>query len=156
MTSALRTDEASRIIRASKASIYHALLDPDARLVWLPPDGMTGRIETFEPRAGGRYRMVLTYEDPGRNAGKSARDSDVVEARFVELVPNERVVESIDFESEDPAFAGTMTLTWSLKSVDGGTEVRVTAANVPEGISAEDHEAGMKSSLENLARFVES
>ncbi|MQA92287.1 MAG: ATPase [Gemmatimonas sp.] len=150
-----RTDEVSMLIRAPKAIIYRALLDADARLAWLPPDGMTGRIERFDPRVGGGYRMVLTYRDPTGNAGKSAPDSDVVEARFVEFVPDERVVESIAFESEDAAIAGTMTMTWILMAVDDGTEVRVTAAQVPEGISAEDHRAGMRSSLRNLAAFVE-
>lgn len=149
-----RTDEVSMLIRAPKAIIYRALLDADARLAWLPPDGMIGRIERFDPRVGGEYRMVLTYKDPTGNAGKSAPDSDVVEARFLALVPDERVVEAIDFESEDPAFAGTMIMTWTLRAVDDGTEVRVTAAQVPEGISAEDHRAGMRSSLQNLAAFV--
>ena len=31
----------------------------------------------------------------------------------------------------------------------------MTAENVPPGISAEDHSAGVRSSLENLAAFVE-
>lgn len=150
-----RTDEVSMLIRAPKAIIYRALLDADARIAWLPPDGMTGRIESFDARVGGGYRMVLTYKDPTGNAGKSAPDSDVVEARFLELVPDERVVESIDFESEDAAFAGTMTMTWTLKAVDDCTDVRVTAAQVPVGISVEDHQAGMISSLQNLAAFVE-
>jgi uncharacterized protein YndB with AHSA1/START domain len=150
-----RTDEASMLIRAPKANIYRALLDANARLVWLPPKGMTGRIERFDPRAGGGYRMVLTYDDPMGSAGKSAPDSDVVEAQFLVLVPDERIVESIEFESEDAAFAGTMTMTWTLRTVDDGTEVRVMAAQVPEGISVEDHRAGMRSSLQNLAAFVE-
>jgi hypothetical protein len=58
------------------------------------------------------------------------------------------------FESEDPAFAGTMTMTWSMTAVDDGTEVGIVAENVPGGISAPAHEAGMKSSLANLARYV--
>ncbi|MEX2430526.1 MAG: SRPBCC family protein [Dehalococcoidia bacterium] len=150
-----RTDVASRVIRASEAAIYRALLDAEARRVWLPPKGMTGRFERFDPRAGGGYRMVLTYANPTEATGKSSDNSDVVQARFLELVPNKRVVESIDFESEDVAFAGTMTMTWVLTPAAGGAEGRVTAADVPIGISEEDHQAGMRSSLENLAAFVE-
>lgn len=150
-----RIDTATRVIRASAAPIYRALTDGEARGAWLPPEGMTARIEGFDPSPGGGYRMVLTYEDAGGGRGKSSEDSDVVECRFLELVPGERVVESVRFESEDTLFAGTMTMTWTLAGVPGGTEVRVTAADVPEGISAEDHRAGMTSSLENLAKFVE-
>lgn len=56
--------------------------------------------------------------------------------------------------SDDPAFAGTMTMTWTVRSVDGGTLVEITADDVPDAISAEDHAAGLASSLENLARHV--
>jgi hypothetical protein len=31
--------------------------------------------------------MVLTYADPSAAAGKSTADSDIVEARFVDIVP---------------------------------------------------------------------
>ena len=155
MTETRRTDEMWRLIRAPAAAIYRALLDRDARLTWLPPEGMTARIETFDARVGGGYRMVLTYRDAGHAAGKSSPDSDVVEARFTELLPDERVVEAVRFETDDPSLAKVMTMTWSLQPVGDGTNVRVTAVNVPERISERDHEAGMASSLANLARFVE-
>ena len=38
--------------------------------------------------------------------GKSAADPDVVDARFVEIVPDVRVVQQIEFVSEDPARRG--------------------------------------------------
>jgi hypothetical protein len=49
-----------------------------------------------------------------------------------------------------------MVMTWTLGPAAGGTLVTLTAENVPPGISAEDHSAGLASSLENLARFVEA
>jgi|SRR5690606_19243064 len=155
MTRSKRIDEGSRLILAPPAAIYRALLDAEARRVWLPPKGMTARIARVDPRAGGGYRMVLTYMDPSQATGESSDGLHVVGARFVELVPEQRVVEAVDFESDDPAFAGTMTMTWSLSSAGGGTDVRVTASDVPVGISAEDHQAGIRSTLENLAAFVE-
>lgn len=115
---------------------------------------MTGRFEVFDPRPGGVYRMSLSYEDSSLT-GKSGGGSDVVDRRFVELTPNVRVVQSDVFDSGDPAFAGTMTMTWELRPVDGGTEVIVLADDVPEGISAEDHLPGMNASLENLASFIQ-
>jgi uncharacterized protein YndB with AHSA1/START domain len=116
---------------------------------------MKAEIQRFEPREGGTYRMVLTYEEVEHTPGKSSEDSDVVEARFVELVPNVRVVQEIDFESNDPAFAGPMRMTWSLAPVPTGTEVAISCENVPDGIAKEDHAMGLRSSLENLAAFVE-
>lgn len=41
-------------------------------------------------------------------------------------------------------------------AAEGGTEVFVKADDVPQGISASDHEAGIASSLANLAAYVKA
>jgi uncharacterized protein YndB with AHSA1/START domain len=150
-----RTDTASRTIRATPRAVYSALVDPQALVLWLPPAGMSGNMEKFDLREGGVYRMVLTYEDVDPRTAKSSDNTDVVEARFTVLLPGERVAQQIDFESDDPAFAGTMTMIWDLKPVAGGTQITITAQNVPHGISKQDHDAGLNSSLENLANYLE-
>ena len=149
-----RTDCASRVIDASPQSIYRAFIDPEALASWLPPQGMTGRMHAFDARPGGSYRMTLTYRDAG-HAGKTSENSDTVGGRFLELVPNEKIVQEVEFQSDDAAFAGTMTMTWSIAAVPGGSEVTIRCENVPEGIRKEDHDAGLKSSLDNLAAFTE-
>jgi uncharacterized protein YndB with AHSA1/START domain len=150
-----RTDSASRLIAAPVAQVYAALVDPVALVSWMPPTGMTGRMERFDPRPGGTYRMVLTYTDSTGAPGKSTENSDVVDARFVEIVPGVRVSYAVTFVSEDPAFGGTMTMTWEVADVDGRTRVDVAAQDVPAGISPEDHATGMASSLSKLAEYVE-
>jgi uncharacterized protein YndB with AHSA1/START domain len=150
-----RTDTAWRIIPAPLGQVYAALIDREALTAWLPPDGMTGRFERFDPRPGGSYRLVLTHTDASHSPGKATADSDVVEARYVEIVPNVRVVQAVDFESDDPAFASTMIMTWEVTPVDEGTRVDITADDVPDGISADDHAAGLASSLANLAHHLE-
>jgi uncharacterized protein YndB with AHSA1/START domain len=150
-----RTDRASRVVAAPPERVYGALVDPEALCAWLPPQGMTAHFERFDARPGGSYRLVLTYEDAGSGRGKTTADADVVEARFVSLVPGVHVVLAVDFASDDPRFAGTMTMTWNLSAVDGGTLVEITADDVPDGISPEDHAAGMTSSLSHLAEHLE-
>ena len=150
-----RTDTASRTIPVPPDRVYAALVDPEALAAWLPPQGMRGRFERFDARPGGSYRLVLTYEDAGGGHGKASADSDVVEARFVDLVPGARVVQEVTVESDDPSFAGTMTMTWAIRPVDGGALVEITADDVPDGISAEDHASGMASSLANLAAHLQ-
>lgn len=152
-----RTDFASRVIAAPHERVYAALVDPEALTAWLPPDGMIGRFERFDPRTGGSYRLVLTYAEASASPGKATADSDIVEARFVDLRPGVRVVQAVDFVSDDPAYAGTMTMTmtWEVTAVDGGTRVDITADDVPDGISPEDHAAGLASSLANLADHLE-
>jgi uncharacterized protein YndB with AHSA1/START domain len=150
-----RTDTASRVIEASPERVYAALVDLDALTAWLPPDGMTGRFEHFDARPSGSYRLILTYADAASAPGKATAESDVVEARFVDLVPGVRVAQAVDFVSEDPAFARTMRMTWELRAVEGGTHVEIRADDVPVGISAEDHAAGLNSSLTNLAAYLD-
>jgi uncharacterized protein YndB with AHSA1/START domain len=150
-----RTDEASTVVSAPAERVYAALVDPDELVAWLPPRGMTGRFEHFDARPGGSFRLVLTYDDPTGAPGKASADTDVVESRFVDLVGGERVVMAVDFASDDPAFAGTMTMTWSLSEVPTGTLVAITAEDVPDGITAADHAEGMASSLANLRAHVE-
>ncbi|MBV9197364.1 MAG: SRPBCC domain-containing protein, partial [Solirubrobacterales bacterium] len=48
-----------------------------------------------------------------------------------------------------------MTMTWALTAVAAGTRVDIRADHVPAGISAEDHAAGLGSSLANLAAYLE-
>ena len=149
------TDMGTRVVAAPPGRVWAALVDPEALLAWLPPAGMTGRFERFDARPGGSYRMVLTYADASGAPGKATADSDIVEARFVGIVPGERVVQAVDFVSDDPAYAGTMTMTWKISAVEAGTRVDIVAEDVPDGISAEDHAAGLASSLANLADYLE-
>ena len=150
-----RTDIASRMIAAPPGRVFAALLDRDALMAWLPPKGMTARFERFDPTPGGSYRLVLTYADASGAPGKSAPDSDVVEARYVDIVPGHRIVQAVHFVSDDPAFAGTMTMTWEVTAVEEGTLVDIVADEVPDGISAEDHATGLASCLANLAGHLE-
>ncbi len=43
------------------------------------------------------------------------------------------MVQTVDFVSDDPAFAGTMTMTWAVHAVDGGTLVEFVADGVSVG-----------------------
>lgn len=154
--SAGRTDRAARTVAAPPEAVYAALLDRASLEAWLPPDGMSGRIERWDPQPGGGFRMVLTYLDPAESPGKTSDATDVVDVRFTGLVPPERVVQQAVFASDDPSYAGTMTMTWHLAASGGGTEVTVTATDVPPGIDQADHEAGIASSLAHLASYVET
>ncbi|ANH40011.1 hypothetical protein I601_3605 [Nocardioides dokdonensis FR1436] len=148
-----RTDSGAATVHAAVAEVFAALVDPASRASWLPPAGMTGRIDWFDARAGGGYRMVLAYDDPA-GPGKSGGNTDVVEARFVVVEAPTRVVEEVDFVSDDPRFAGTMTMTWTLEAVPSGTLVTITATDVPEGIDGEVHRAAFASTLSQMDAYL--
>ena len=159
-----RTDTASRIIPEPSERVYAALVDAEALASWLPPSGMTGKMEHFELRPGGGYRMTLTYDsasDGTANSptahGKTTADTDVIDARFLAIAPGHRVVQTIEFESDDPAYAGIMTMTWEVEPVDHdehATRMTIRAEDVPDGISAAEHAVGLASSLANLAAYL--
>ena len=58
---------------------------------------MTARFERFDPRPGGSYRLVLTYADSADSPGTSSADSDIVDARYVDIVPNVHVSQAVDY-----------------------------------------------------------
>jgi uncharacterized protein YndB with AHSA1/START domain len=151
-----RVDSATRLVAAAPRAVYQALVDEDALAAWLPPDGMTGRFERFDLRPGGSYRMVLAYDDPQADPGKTGEGTDVVDVAIVDLVPGRSVVQEVDFPSDDPAFTGTMTMTWTVEPAGDGARVTVRATGVPSGISPEDHAAGLASSLAHLDAYVTS
>jgi uncharacterized protein YndB with AHSA1/START domain len=151
-----RTTKVSQIINLPREDVYQAFLEADAVAQWLPPDGMRGHIDLFEPYEGGKFRISLTYENPEDSlGGKTSEDTDTAEGKFVELLPNEKIVWVSEFDSDQPEYAGEMRITWSLADSDGGTEVSVLCEGIPTGIRLEDNELGSKQSLQKLAAFVE-
>jgi uncharacterized protein YndB with AHSA1/START domain len=115
---------------------------------------MTSLVHAFEGREGGRFRISLTYDAPS-GVGKTTAHTDTYHGRFVQLVPNERIVEVVEFETADPALRGDMTITITLADADGGTEVLAIHDGLPASVPAADNEAGWRSSLAKLAALVE-
>ncbi|MFE2825990.1 SRPBCC domain-containing protein [Streptomyces sp. NPDC059271] len=142
-------------VNAPRAAVYRALLDRDAVARWRAPHDMRTEVHTFDAREGGAFRVSLTYDAPDAT-GKSAGRTDTYQGRFARLVPDERVVEVLEFETADPALRGEMVVTTQLTEVDGGTEVVIVHEGVPDAVPAADNETGTRMALDNLARLVES
>jgi uncharacterized protein YndB with AHSA1/START domain len=146
----------SKFIKAPQEALYRAFTDPAALALWLAPAEMTGEVHKFDYRVGGGYQMSLYYPSSEKTMrGKTSDREDRYTARFVELTPPTRIVEAIIFDSTDPAFAGEMIMEVTFEAEEGGTTVTIDFKNIPPGIRPEDNEAGTRSTLEKLARFVE-
>ncbi|MGB3328257.1 MAG: SRPBCC domain-containing protein [Thermomicrobiales bacterium] len=142
------------VIHASAAAIYRAITDPALLVQWQAPGEMTARIEMLPGAAG--YRMILRYPDAEPDArGKSGEREDRSIARYLMQDPPHRLVQAIAFETDDPRFAGEMTMETVLTPVDGGTEVAIAYRHLPPGIRREDNALGTRLSLEKLAALVE-
>ena len=144
----------SRRMNAARARVYAALLDPNAIAKWKVPDGMTCQVHAFEGREGGTFRISLTY-DALTGTGKTTAHTDTYHGRFVRLVPNEKVVEVDEFETEDPAMRGEMTITITLANAAGGTELVAVHEGLPPGVSPADNETGWRMAIDKLAALVE-
>jgi len=142
-------------VRAPRAEVYRALLDPEAVAAWRVPDGMTATVHEFDGREGGAFRISLTYDDVGET-GKSGGHTDTYAGRFMRLVPGERVVEVAAFETDDPGLATEMRMTTTLADAGEGTDVTILHEGIPDAVPRSDNEAGTRMALENLARLVES
>lgn len=144
--------QVSQIVKAPRAAVYRACLDPYALASWRVPDNMTAHVHVFDAREGGAFRMSLIYKDsepsPG---GKTSEGTDTFQGRFAQLVADEKIVEVIEFESQDPGFAGEMRMTTTLADTDEGTEVTVLCEGIPAGVRPEDNQAGTEQALRKLA-----
>lgn len=146
----------ARIVKAPRPKVYAAFLDPEALAQWFAPDSMRIQVHTFESREGGQFRISLRYQNAeDAERGKTDGGTDTYHGRFVKLIPNELIVEAIEFETQAPEFAGEMTMTVKFADADGGTEVFLSYENVPSGIRPEDNAEGSRQSLRKLAAFVE-
>lgn len=87
------------------------------------PNGMSSRVHDFDAREGGAFPISLTYDEPG-GTGKTTAHTDTFHGRFVQLVPNEKVVEVVELETADSVEAlndvdrGKKTLSMRINGLD--------------------------------------
>ena len=149
-----RTNRAERRIAAPAARLFAGWTDPALLVRWLPPTGMSARIDLFDPQPGARFRLVLTHDDPACQ-GKSGDGTDIIAGRFVTLDPPRHLAFVSRFQSDDPDMQGAMRMDWHFDRQGDATRVTIVASNVPPGISPADHATGMAQSLAQLAAIME-
>ena len=151
-----QTSQNAKILRAAVETVYEAFTDPRALEVWLAPGEMTGKVHDFEFKVGGGYRMSLFYPESEKEMkGKTTEREDRFTARFVEIIPNKKIIPAVNFESPDPDFSGEMIMETTFDPNERGTKVTFSFQNIPKGIKPEDNEAGTIATLEKLARYAE-
>jgi uncharacterized protein YndB with AHSA1/START domain len=151
----MSTTRVARHIDAPPAHVYRALLDPASVQQWMVPDGMTSRVHSFDAREDGTFRISLTYDQP-TTTGKTTAQTDTFHGRFVRLLPEREVVQAVEFETDDPAMQGEMTITYTLAAAAGGTDLVGLHENLPPGVAPADNELGTSMSIDKLARLVEA
>lgn len=134
-----------RVLRTPPEKVYRAFLDADAMSKWLPPYGFTCKVQHFEGKVGGTFRMSFTNFTTGK--------SHSFGGTYHELVPGQRIRYSDKFD--DPNLPGEMSVTINLKPVLCGTDVNIEQTGIPAVIPAEMCYLGWQESLDQLKVLVE-
>lgn len=140
------TVQLHRVFTAPPERIYRAFLDAEAVPKWMPPHGFTCKVFELNATVGGRYRMHFTQLSNGQ--------CHAFGGMYVELVPNERIVNTDVFE--DTNLPGEMRTTITFKPVSCGTEVTILQEGIPAMIPVESCYLGWQQSLQLLALLVEA
>lgn len=143
---------AERWFDAPPDAVYGVLTDPVLGATWRVPDGMSVEVHEFDPCVGGAVRVSLTYD--GEGVGKTAGRTDTYRGRFVELVPDRRLVEEDEFETDDAGLRGVMRITIELEPERGGTRLVAVHDGLPDALPEADNVEGWRQALERLAELV--
>jgi uncharacterized protein YndB with AHSA1/START domain len=134
-----------RVLKAPPERVYRAFVEPDALIRWIPPYGFVGRVERFDARVGGTFRMSFTNFGTGK--------AESFGGTFLDLEPGRRIRHTDAFD--DPNLPGQMQTTVTLTAVACGTDLDIVQEGVPEVIPVEFCHLGWQESLDQLAKLVE-
>lgn len=134
-----------RVLATKPEKVYRAFVEADALAKWLPPNGFTCTVHSFEAKVGGTFKMSFRNLTTG--------GSHAFGGEYLELVPGERLRYTDRFD--DPNLPGEIQVTVILKQVSCGTDLDITQAGIPDAIPVEACYLGWQESLRNLAKLVE-
>lgn len=134
----------TKIIKAKRARVFEAWINPDLMRLWLAPGELVAPSAESDARVGGSFTIHMEGMMHGRFT------KGVASGIYKQLVPNELVVLTWNWTGD---YTPPKTLiTVRFKDVEGGTEVTLTQ----EGFGDEQHktgyEAGWHSAFEKLSR----
>jgi len=125
----------TREFNAPRDQVFKAFIDPTMYSQWLGPRELTMRIETFEPKTGGRYRYI-------------SRDKDGHEFAFHgvyhEISSPERIIDTWEYEGL-PEKGHVILETAKFESLPGD-RTRIISQSMYQ--SVEDRDGMLKSDME--------
>jgi uncharacterized protein YndB with AHSA1/START domain len=101
-------------IGASPETVFRLLTDPSQYVRW------KGTIAELEPRPGGTFRVQF------------ADQKQVASGRYVEVVPNRRVVFTWGWEGDSMVPPGSSTVEIDLEPTGSGTRLRLVHRGLPD------------------------
>jgi uncharacterized protein YndB with AHSA1/START domain len=134
--------EIRRVFDASCADVFRAWLDRDEWQAWIGPEGVHCDLTEFDPRVGGRYRLVMHLP---------SGDSMVVAGEFKSIEQDRHF--SFTWGSAHDAAQTTLVLV-TLCDLDGSTELTLRQEGLPSAALRDSHIGGWQSALNKLIAHV--
>ena len=141
----------TREFDAPRELVFKAFTDPELYVQWLGPRRLSMRLETFEPRSGGRWRYIHKDQSGNEFAFRGV---------YHEVLAPERMIDTFEFEGLPEA--GHVCLeTLTFEALPGG-RTRLTAHSVFQSVADRDGalqsgmEEGVNDSHERLADLLET
>ena len=134
-----------RLFAAPVDKLYKAWTDPAIMEKWFSPNERWVKpIVDMNPVIDGRRNVTMVHSD-----GDKLRH----DGKFVELVPDERIV--FTWTGLDDAVPSETRVTIELRPTASGTELTLIHEGIPTVADAEGFTAGWEGCLDMLARFLD-
>ncbi len=134
--------EIKRVFDASCADVFSAWLERDQWQAWIGPEGIHCDLPDFEPRVGGRYRLVMHLP--------SGETINVVGV-FKSIERDKQF--SFTWGSAQDAGKTTLVIV-TLRDLGGRTELTLRQEGLPTAELRDSHIGGWQSALNKLALHV--
>ena len=139
------TLEITRFINAPPARVYAAWTDPEELKRWFGPEDVRTIDIAADVRVGGKYRWDIVREDG---------EKWTCLGEYRELVPGKKIVFAWKWDDDEAWKNHDSIVTIELSPRDGGTELKLTHAQLPSEESRERHHEGWTSLLDRLTKFI--
>jgi uncharacterized protein YndB with AHSA1/START domain len=148
-----------RTFRAEPERVWQAWTDPEILKIWWGPRSFTTPVSRIDLRVGGKNINAMRSPD-----GKEFWSTGV----YKEIVPMSKLVVTDSFVDTEgnvvPASQYGMPGVWPLellvtvtfKEQDGGTEMELVHAGIPESMAMEMTKAGWNESFDKLEEYLET
>ncbi|MES2059239.1 MAG: SRPBCC domain-containing protein [Pseudomonadota bacterium] len=142
MTSSLPSVTIVRKVKASPAKVWAAITRPEQMLQWWGPDaGPTLKVEA-DVRPGGRFSIIFRLLN-----GEEHNPTGV----YRDVLPERKLVFTWEWAGMPERES---LVTFLLRPLDGGTELTLIHAHLPDEDARQSHELGWSGLLDKLPIFL--
>lgn len=132
----------SRDIKAPRARVWEAWMDPAALAEWFVPAGCVMPECAFDVREGGAYDCLYVGEESGKHFPMAGE--------YVEISPMDRIVMTHGWKDDSGQVTSSTEMTITFADFEGGTRLELVQTGLPDAASRDSHGEGWSRVLDKL------